>query len=56
VDVEDTFLYLGGDSIAGMLCVNRVRAAFGVAPPVSLLLDERTTLRCFSAAVDAARR
>lgn len=36
IDVDDNFLDLGGDSLSAMLCVSRVRNAFGV----ELFLEE----------------
>ena len=42
---SDSFIDLGGDSIAAVLCVNRIRAAYDVEVSVDTLLAHSLTLR-----------
>jgi acyl carrier protein len=43
VNASNTLTELGGDSVAAMLCANRVRREFGVAIRVSKLVGEDMT-------------
>jgi acyl carrier protein len=49
---DDTFVGVGGDSIAATLCLNEIEERFKVAIELEWLLDEATTLRQLSARVD----
>jgi aryl carrier-like protein len=49
---EDNFIDLGGDSIAGTLCLNRVRKVFGVDIALTVLIDETVTARELAARID----
>ena len=53
---DDNFLDLGGDSIAAMLCLNRIRARFGVDIPMTVFLAEDMTLRKLASEIDGATR
>ncbi len=44
VNPSDTLTDLGGDSIAAMLCANRVHREFGVTIRSNTLVDESMTL------------
>jgi acyl carrier protein len=51
---EDTFLDLGGESVAATLCTSQIKARFGVSVPISLLLDGRTTVASLAARIREA--
>ena len=44
VSPDDNFLQLGGDSIAAVLCLNQIRAKFGIDIPIETLLGDPLTL------------
>ena len=45
VGLDDNFVDLGGDSISGTLCLNRIRAVFDIDVRLELLLVEAISLR-----------
>lgn len=45
VSSEDVFVNLGGDSISAMLCISRVRAAFGVELIIEDFFFEDATVK-----------
>ena len=49
---RDSFVDLGGDSIAGTLCVNRIESDFGLDVPMAVLFDDGMTLERLSAEID----
>jgi yersiniabactin nonribosomal peptide synthetase len=49
---EDNFLDLGGDSIAAVLCINRVQQTYNVALSVESLLLDTLMLREIAALID----
>ena len=53
---DDNFFDLGGESISGMMCINRVRSAFDVVLPLSTLMTEQVTLRSFAGIIDEAQQ
>lgn len=54
VSPGDDFLALGGDSIAGTLCLNRIRRIFGVEFALSTLVEEAVTVQELARRIDAA--
>ncbi len=50
--IDDTLFDLGGESISATLCANRIESMFAVRIPVSILLDERTTVRSLAAQIE----
>jgi acyl carrier protein len=55
VDLDTTFLDLGGESISAMLCVNRVLRTFGVDISAKSLLTEEFSVRRLAAAIAQPR-
>jgi acyl carrier protein len=51
---NDDFFSLGGDSMAAMLCINRIIAAFGVELPIDLFLLKSASIA--EVASEIARR
>jgi acyl carrier protein len=51
---DEGFLDLGGDSISASLCVNQIRAAFGVEIEMGALLIENLSLRALAGEIDRA--
>ena len=51
---NDTFIDLGGESLAGVLCMNRIKAVFGVVIPLGVLLAEQTTMAALAAQIEAS--
>jgi acyl carrier protein len=45
IAADDTFVELGGDSIAATLCLNRIQTEFGVEVPVDALLLDAVSVR-----------
>lgn len=52
IGLNDNFVTLGGHSILATQCMNRVRHAFGVEPPLSLLYSDKATLAEFAEKID----
>ncbi len=52
VGADDTFLALGGGSLAGMRLASRVRERFGIKLPLTILFGERT-VRDIAAHIDS---
>jgi acyl carrier protein len=52
----DDFLALGGDSLAAMRCVDRIRAVFGVEVPIEAFFDEPAHVVEVAARIDQLRR
>jgi acyl carrier protein len=55
IGVEDDFLSLGGDSLAAMRCINRVRAELDVELPLELFLIESASIADVARAVATLR-
>lgn len=53
--VNDDFVDLGGDSIAAMQCISRLKNAFGVEFGIEEFFLGGATISAFAAAVDASR-
>jgi acyl carrier protein len=53
IQPTDSFFDLGGESITGTLCAHRLQQQFGVALPLSALLDEHTTVAALAARIRA---
>ena len=53
LEIDTSFLGLGGDSLAAVLCMSRMRTAFGADLDVDIsdFFDERSTIRNFSLTV-----
>jgi hypothetical protein len=49
VAVEESLFDLGGDSISAMLCITRMRAAFGVEFDIAEFFMDRPTISFFAA-------
>jgi hypothetical protein len=54
VDVDSTFLELGGESISATLCVNRILRTFGVDMSARALLTDAVTIRKLAAVIAEA--
>ena len=51
---DDSFIALGGESLAGVLCINRIKAVFGVLIPLGVLLAEETTIAALATQIEAS--
>jgi acyl carrier protein len=50
--VHDRFIDLGGDSLAAMLCISRIRTAFGIELGIEDLLGDQATISEFATVID----
>ena len=55
LSIHDHFVDLGGDSLAAMLCISRLRDAFGVEFGIDEFFWDHATIAEFSAAIDQSR-
>ena len=53
--VHDDFIDLGGDSLAAMLCLSRLRTAFGVKFDFEDFFGDHATIAEFAAAIDQSK-
>ena len=53
---DDTFLALGGESILGAQCLNRIRAVFGVELQLEMLFAQDATLANIARSIEAASK
>jgi acyl carrier protein len=56
VDLDSTFLELGGESISATLCVNRILRTFGVDLSARALITDAITVRKLATLVAEAPR
>ena len=56
IDIDETFLELGGDSIAATLCVNRILKLYGIPFSYSALLSDEMTIRALADSIDQELR
>jgi acyl carrier protein len=54
IDVHDQFLDLGGDSLAAILCISRMRSAFGVEFPIDAFFLDDATISNFARMIEPA--
>ena len=50
--VHDSFLDLGGDSLSAMLCITRIRSAFGVEFSIEDFFLDNATVSDFARTID----
>jgi acyl carrier protein len=50
--VNDRFIDLGGDSLAAMLCISRIRTAFGIELGIEDFFLDQATISEFATAID----
>jgi acyl carrier protein len=55
VGIHDDFIGMGGDSLAAMRCINRVRTALGIELPLDLFLLESSCIAEAAAELDRLR-
>ena len=55
VGAEDDFLELGGESLAAVQCINRLRDAFGVQLPLIVFFSQTATVRHVAGLIEACR-
>lgn len=56
VDVETEFVDLGGDSLAAMMCISRVRRNLNAEIPLVRFFMEGATIANFALMVDSGKR
>jgi acyl carrier protein len=55
VRTRDQFIDLGGDSMAAMLCLSRLRTVFGVEVGFEDFFGDEATIAAFAKAIDQSR-
>lgn len=55
IGIHDDFLTLGGDSLSAMLCISRVRIAFGVELSMEDFFVEPATIAALATIIDETR-
>jgi nonribosomal peptide synthetase DhbF len=53
--VDDHFLEIGGDSLAAMRCINRIKATFGTDVPLQMLFSDPGSISGVAAHLDRMR-
>jgi len=52
IDMHDNFFDLGGDSLAAMLCISRMRTKFGIEFPLDSFFLDDATISDFARAIE----
>jgi acyl carrier protein len=55
VGLADDFADLGGDSVAAMRCINRIRTTFGVEVPLEVFFAEPASIAGVAAEIERMR-
>jgi acyl carrier protein len=55
VGYDDNFVDMGGDSMSAMLCISRIRAAFGIELTVEDFFLDTGSIRSIAAMIDSLR-